>query len=200
MAVKEFLQKMLPALCLALAACVPQSGDAPQSQGAERVVEPRSFAGQAPRGAAALRSAMLKGQNAARADAGVAPLVWDDALARQADAYARQLAATGRCEHSEMADRPTRSGENLWTGTRGAYLYSEMVGHWVAEKRYFVNKPVPDSSTTGTFGDVAHYTQIIWPASNRMGCALASNARDDYLVCRYAPPGNVFGERVFNAR
>ncbi|MBW4331708.1 serine protease [Stakelama sp. CBK3Z-3] len=198
MAVEVVFRKAMIGVLLMLAACVPQSGDAPQSRGVERVVEPRSFAGKAPRGPDELRSAMLAGQNAARADAGVAPITWDAELAREADAYAHELAATGRFEHSEMADRPTRSGENLWTGTRGAYLYSEMVGHWVAEKRYFVNKPVPDSSTTGTFGDVAHYTQIIWPASTRMGCALESNARDDFLVCRYTPAGNVFGERVFN--
>ena len=26
---------------------------------------------------------------------------------------------------------------------------------------------------------------------------LASNARDDFLVCRYSPPGNVVGERTY---
>ncbi|GGO94343.1 cysteine-rich secretory family protein [Stakelama pacifica] len=178
---------------LGLAACTVPADSTPQ-----RVVEPRSFAGEAPRGADQLKQAMLTGHNRARAEVGDAPLSWDEGLAREADAYARELAATGRFEHSEMQDRPTRSGENLWTGTRGAYLYSEMVGHWVAEKRFFVNRPVPDSSKTGTFGDVAHYTQIVWPASTRVGCALESNARDDFLVCRYAPAGNVFGEKVFN--
>jgi hypothetical protein len=26
-----------------------------------------------------------------------------------------------------------------------------------------------------------------------MGCAMASNARNDYLVCRYSPAGNIVG-------
>jgi hypothetical protein len=28
-----------------------------------------------------------------------------------------------------------------------------------------------------------------------VGCALASNGKTDYLVCRYASPGNVYGEK-----
>ena len=40
-----------------------------------------------------------------------------------------------------------RQGENLWTGTRGAYSYAEMFGHWAAEKRWFVNRAAPDVST-----------------------------------------------------
>ncbi len=55
-------------------------------------------------------------------------------------------------------------GENLWTGTRGAYRYDEMMGHWLGERRNFVNLPVPESSRTGQFGDVGHYTQIVWGA------------------------------------
>ena len=92
---------------------------------------------------------------------------------------------------------PGREGENLWTGTRGAYRYDEMVGGFVDEKRFFRNGVTPDFSTTGKWEDVAHYTQIVWRGTTRFGCALASNARDDYLVCRYTPPGNVVGEVAF---
>ena len=81
-------------------------------------------------------------------------------------------------------------------GTRGAYRYSEMVDAWVAEKRYFKNGVTPDFSTTGNYEDVAHYTQIIWRGSTAVGCALASSASDDYLVCRYSPPGNVVGQKT----
>ncbi|WP_214019128.1 CAP domain-containing protein [Escherichia coli] len=51
-------------------------------------------------------------------------------------------------------------------------------------------------STTGHWQDVAHYTQIIWRRTSQMGCALASSARDDYLVCRYTLPGNVVGQHA----
>jgi hypothetical protein len=71
-----------------------------------------------------------------------------------------------------------------------------MVGGWIDEKRYFINGVTPNFSTTGNYEDVAHYTQIIWRGTRTVGCALASNATDDYLVCRYAPAGNVVGQKA----
>jgi len=159
----------------------------------QRVVEERAFSGQAPRGTALLRQAMIAGHNEARAAAGVAPLSWNAALATDAQAYANELARSGRFEHSREPRGRVPEGENLWTGTRGAYRYEEMMGHWVAESRYYRPRPTPDFSTTGRGEDVAHYTQIIWRGTTEFGCATASNATDDYLVCRYTPPGNVMG-------
>ena len=82
-------------------------------------------------------------------------------------------------------------------GTRQAYRYDEMVGGWVDERRWYRAAPTPDFSTTGRWGDVAHYTQIVWRGTTSLGCALASDAENDYLVCRYSPPGNVVGQRAF---
>jgi hypothetical protein len=92
---------------------------------------------------------------------------------------------------------PGREGENLFTGTRGAYTYHEMVDLWVAERKDYVPGVTPNFSRTGNPEAVAHYTQIVWRDTTRVGCALASNRTDDYLVCRYSPPGNVIGERVY---
>lgn len=163
----------------------------------ERVVEPRVSDVPARRGPALLRQVMLGRHNAARAAAGVAPLVWSDALAAHAAAYAGELARTGRFAHAVQPQGRGRQGENLWTGTRGAYSYDEMAGHWIGERRDFVNAVTPNFSRTGRWQDVAHYTQIVWRGSTAIGCALASNRTDDYLVCRYAPPGNVVGQRAF---
>lgn len=163
----------------------------------ERVVEPRAFTGSAAHGPALLRQAMEEGHRAARAEKGLPPLSWDPALARDAQAYAATLAATGNFEHSEQPEGDAGEGENLWTGTRGAYRYAEMVGHWVEEKRDYVPGVLPDVSRTGQFEDVGHYTQIMWRATQRFGCAEASSAEDDYVVCRYAPAGNYIGQRAF---
>ncbi|TPG13033.1 serine protease [Sphingomonas oligophenolica] len=172
---------------LLFAACAPQP---------ERVVERRVTEAPAPRGPALLRTAMLAGQNAARAAVGAPRLIWDNNLAVDAQRYAQQMARTGRFEHAKHPQLVGDEGENLWKGSRDAYAYREMVGHWLAEKADFVDRPVPDSSRTGRFEDVGHYTQIIWRATRTVGCAMASNATDDYLVCRYLPAGNVVGERV----
>ena len=166
------------------------------SQGPDRVVERRTTDAHAERGAALLRSVMLDGHARERQAAGVPPLVWDDTLAAHALAYAQEMARTGRFAHAEQPQGPGREGENLWTGTRDAYAYAEVFGYWAAEKRDFVNGATPAFSRTGRWQDVAHYAQIVWRRSTRMGCAMASGASDDYLVCRYSPAGNVMGERA----
>lgn len=166
-------------------------------EGPERVVEPRAATAPAPRNDAALKKAMLDGHNAARAAVGVPALVWDDQLAAHAAAYAAVLAKTRQFRHAEQPNGPGREGENLFTGTRDAYSYPEMVGLWVAEKKDFVNRSAPDVSRTGRGEDVGHYTQIVWRTTTRFGCALASSKTDDYLVCRYAPAGNIIGVKAF---
>ncbi|HUP66928.1 MAG TPA: CAP domain-containing protein [Sphingomicrobium sp.] len=138
---------------------------------------------------------VLAAHNRERAAVGVPPLVWDNALGTGAAAWAQQLAATNQFEHS---DRKARRGigENLWMGTHGAYSVETMVGGWVSEKRFFMAGIFPNNSRSGNWIDVGHYSQLIWPTTQRIGCALASNGRTDYLVCRYATAGNIDGHWV----
>ena len=82
-------------------------------------------------------------------------------------------------------------------GSEGAYSYVEMVALWVAEKRYFTNRPMPDISRTGRWQDVGHYSSDRVAQTTRVGCGLATGGGQDYLVCRYSPPGNVFGQKAF---
>lgn len=105
------------------------------------------------------------------------------------------MAMSGIFEHS---DRHARRGigENLWMGTHGAYSVETMIGGWAAEKRMFVSGIFPNNSSTGNWVEVGHYTQMIWPTTQRIGCAIASTARSDYLVCRYSPAGNIDGHWV----
>lgn len=133
--------------------------------------------------------------NQLRSNAGVQPVTWDRALAAAADAYAAELAGTGRWGHSSQAARPGQ-GENLWMGTRGAFNVDQMVGSWASEGRLFRSGAFPAVSRSGNWEDVGHYTQMIWPGSVRVGCAIRSSASNDYLVCRYSPAGNVMGAIV----
>jgi hypothetical protein len=150
--------------------------------------EAQSFASQFP-------ARVLAAHNAERARVHVPPLIWDYALGNAAASYAQQLAITGRFEHSNRAARPG-TGENLWMGSHGAYSVEAMVGSWASEKRWFVPGIFPNVSRNGSWAAVGHYTQMIWPTTQRIGCALASTPRADYLVCRYAAAGNVTGGRV----
>jgi hypothetical protein len=136
---------------------------------------------------------MIAAHNEARRQYGVGPLAWDDSLARDAAIYAHYLARTGRFEHDPQRGRRPPQGENLFMGTRNAYSYADMIGLLVEERRYFRPGRFPAVSRTGDWSQVAHYTQIVWPTSQRVGCATASNRANDYLVCRYMPAGNVVG-------
>ena len=143
-----------------------------------------------------LREVMLAGHNETRATVGAVPLTWDERLALDAAAYADELTHTGRYQHSTGRRGAEPEGENLWAGSKGDYSYAEMFGHWRAEQRDFKPGVVPNISRTGNFADVAHYANIIWPTTRRLGCAMAANQRTEYLVCRYAPPGNIVGRQL----
>ncbi len=136
---------------------------------------------------------LLAAHNAYRRDTGETPLVWSESLAAGASAWARHLAEKHEFQHSKAPN----VGENIWMGSSGAYTIAQMVKSWGDEKEYFVSgKPFPDVSTSGNWRDVGHYTQIIWRHTTEVGCGLAHDAVNDYLVCRYSPPGNIVSEPV----
>jgi cysteine-rich secretory family protein len=145
--------------------------------------------------AARFPARILAAHNAERARAGLPPLQWDNALGTAAATYAQQMAFTGQFAHSNRHAR-TGTGENLWMGTHGAFSVEAMVAGWSSEKRWFVPGVFPNNSRTGNWADVGHYTQMIWPTTTRVGCAIASTPSVDYLVCRYAGAGNIDGRRV----
>lgn len=155
---------------------------------ASRAAAQASFASQFP-------ARILAAHNVERARAGVPALSWDNALGSAAAAYAQQMAMSGRFAHSDRSAR-VGTGENLWMGTHGAFSVEAMVGGWASEKRFFNAGVFPNVSRSGDWEDVGHYTQMIWPTTTRVGCALASTPRIDYLVCRYAGPGNIDGRPV----
>jgi hypothetical protein len=138
---------------------------------------------------------VLAAHNNARAAVGVPPLAWNDRLAADARAWAEELAASGRFEHSpdELGQAP--QGENLWAGTPRAFAPEAMVGAWAAEKRDFRPGVFPNNSRSGDIENVGHYTQVIWRSSRQVGCATAVGAHEEFLVCRYSEAGNIYGER-----
>lgn len=132
---------------------------------------------------------LLDAHNRYRAALGIAPLTWSEALAASAQAWADQLAAAKRFEHSSV-----KHGENLWMGTAGAYSLTAMVEGWGGEKAHYVHGTFPKVTTGGVVG---HYTQMIWRDSLRVGCGLATIETNEILVCHYDPPGNVYGQKPY---
>lgn len=174
---------------------------AAQAAGADAAGMPSpNWPGPAERGALALRQAVLTSHNAARARFGVAPLGWSDELAAGALAHAQFMARTGLYQHDQTPGRRKLAGENMWRGQRGAFAYVTMIGVMIDEAQNFRPGVFPAVSRTGAWLDVAHYTQIVWPTTTSVGCALASNATTDYFVCRYSPTGNKDGFELAERR
>lgn len=140
-----------------------------------------------------LKTDMLAAHNKARQQVGLGPLVWSPTLAAEAKKYARQMARSRHFAHSNPVRGARPQGENLWMGTHNAYSFSEMAGSWVEGRQLYDGGSIRQSIINGTFGAIGHYTQIIWRGTKWVGCAVVSNAHEDYLVCRYLPAGNVMG-------
>jgi len=144
-----------------------------------------------------LAARLLAAQNRERAMVGHAPLVWDPALAASAASYGPTLARLRRLVHSPRQTRPGQR-ENLAMAYHGTLSPEQLVAMWSAEKRYLRPGLFPAVSSSGNWLDVAHYTQMVWPTTTHVGCALYQ-ADWDYLICRYSPPGNIDGRPVLVA-
>jgi hypothetical protein len=137
---------------------------------------------------------ILQRHNDLRHDMQLSYLAWSADLAADARAWANHLAQIDRGDH-DLSIRG-RQGENIWWGTANAFSYTDMVDFWGNEKKGFVYGVFPDCKK-GKSTVVGHYTQIIWRNTTAVGCALATNGKTDYLVCRYSPAGNMTGQKPY---
>lgn len=142
-----------------------------------------------------LATQLLAVHNHERALVGHRPLEWDPQLAAAAASYGPTLAHLGRLVHSPRESRPGQR-ENLAMASHGSMTAIQLLGMWTREKAQLQPGVFPAVSRTGRWEDVGHYTQMVWPTTTRVGCAIYA-ANMDYLICRYSPPGNIDGKPVF---
>ena len=133
--------------------------------------------------------------NAARAEVGVAPLTWDDTLAKEAEAYAKELARRHRFEHARDNNG---HGENLyWYSATTNTPMSDASKSWYDEIEVYRYRKCcgPNFSETG------HYTQMVWHSTTAVGIGVAVSSRGEtYVVARYNPTGNWQGEYPYPKR
>ena len=142
-----------------------------------------------------LAERLLAAHNRERALVGAPPLQWDANLAAHAASYGPALASFRHLVHSPRESRPGER-ENLAMASHASMTPEQLVGLWLDEKRLLQAGLFPAVSRSGQWEDVAHYTQMVWPTTTRVGCATFA-ADWDYLICRYSPPGNIDGKPIF---
>lgn len=128
--------------------------------------------------------------NKVRADVGVAPLTWSDAIAGHAQQWAEQLAISGcRMKHRS----PNSYGENLFQGTVGAFTAVDAAKAWETEKKDYAGGAL----TEANWAPAGHYTQMVWRQTTQLGCGQAICSNTLIVACNYAPAGNVIGRRPY---
>jgi len=147
------------------------------------------------RNSASFSDKILAVHNSERAELGLRPLAWSNSLAQEAAGWANVIAREGRLRHASQYERKSH-GENLWMGSAGVYSIEVVVGTFLDERRYFRPGKFPNISRTGRWQDAGHYSQVIWPRTSHVGCAMVTSRGMEYFVCRYDPGGNWVGEYV----
>ena len=97
---------------------------------------------------------------------------------RSADYQALGGTATSARTSTARADNATPAGAMmLWMDEAADYDYA-----------------------SGDIGTAGHYTQVVWRASVRIGCAIVDCPALTYhntVICDYAPGGNISGQRPY---
>lgn len=130
-------------------------------------------------------TSMLSTHNEWRQKYGVPPLVWDDAVAAAAQDWANQAAS------GTFVGPPTdQFGQNIWAGSTGFVVPADAVNNWGSEvENYdFATNTCADGKTC------AHFTQLVWSTTTKLGCGKATGRGNDFYVCYYDPPGNIQGQ------
>ncbi len=144
--------------------------------------EPADFAG------------MLAAHNAARAQVGVAPLRWSNALALEATTWAKQLAGENcQLRYDPDSERRKTTGQNLYRNLGNTpyenYKRSatDAAARWVREGEQYEH--TTQQCKSGLASQCGAYLQVIWDATTALGCGRARCATGEIWACHYAPRG-----------
>src|SRR5271157_2651534 len=132
---------------------------------------------------------MLRAHNEVRRAHKIPPLQWSARLAELAQQWADHLSATGVMEH----DMALRTGQNLYVIHGATTRPALVVRRWADESKDY-REPQKFCRPGAICG---HFTQIVWAATQELGCGVASGERGQFWVCFYLPPGNVVGEKPY---
>lgn len=150
------------------------------------------------------RDAIVATHNKWRAEAGVGELSYSPELEVSAQAWADNLKQTNQCKMRHSVPEG-RYGENLywasaltWSdGRRELQKVSSAkpVDSWGSEIHDY--NYAKNSCKQGKM--CGHYTQMVWRATTKVGCAMAvcEDSSEQVWVCQYQPAGNWVGKKPY---
>jgi hypothetical protein len=129
------------------------------------------------------------------------PVSWDGILADAVYNYAiRCQGSNGLLSHNANRSADYQAlggsgyvGENIYGSSGNNVTPAGAVMLWMSEADDY-------DYASGNIGSAGHYTQIVWRASVRIGCAIVDCPALTYhntVICDYAPGGNISGQRPY---
>lgn len=140
--------------------------------------------------------AALDFHNKVRKDVNVPNLEWSRELSAYAQLWATKLANDGcKLEHRPSTGKWARTyGENIYFGTTKGLTASDASKAWYGEIKDFNNEKL----TMSNLAKVAHYTQMVWRSTTKVGIGQATCASGaTIIVANYSPMGNYMGQKPY---
>jgi len=118
-----------------------------------------------------------------------------------AQTWAQYLASSGSFQHSSASQR-RNAGENLYVYyTTAPSISSDSLAN-TAVKSWYDEVKLYNYNSPGFSAATGHFTQVVWKGSTQLGCGAARGTKimngtkfnAFYVVCHYAPAGNVQGQ------
>ena len=138
-------------------------------------------------------SGMTETHNVIRRAHGIdADLVWSEELAEISLEWLQHLEVNNNCQMEHNWDSPL--GENLMWATY--YMSAEdVVNGWASEEAFYDY----DNNSCQPNEMCGHYTQIVWEATEKVGCAIivCDGGTEHMWMCNYDPAGNWVGEKPY---
>lgn len=129
------------------------------------------------------------------------PVAWDPMLADTAYNYLSRCVSNDHALIDHNANRTTDYaarggsgyvGENIF-GSTGSSTPAAALTTWMSEASQF-------DYATSPIGTAGHYTQVVWRASVRIGCAIVDCPSVTYhsvVLCDYSPGGNIINQKPY---
>jgi hypothetical protein len=129
------------------------------------------------------------------------PVSWDGVLADSVYNYAIGCQGTmGLLSHNDNRSADYQAlggsgyvGENIYGSSGNNATPADAMTLWMKEAPNY-------DYASGAIGNAGHYTQVVWRASVRIGCAIVDCPALTYhntVICDYAPGGNISGQRPY---